>query len=108
MTTLSPTVDAAFAARQVVAAMADAHLDRCDASKYSAEPCPEMRELMAWLQDAEELYACALDGIEFGSPAHARLRAYEDAEFERGFNDACEDRATCPVHHLLADLIGGR
>ena len=93
-----------FAARSAVSTLLDAHVARCD-ENYSVNQCAEYVELTNWLTMAEELYACALEGIEYGSPAHARLRACEAAEFERGFNEACEDRATCKVHHLLAYLV---
>jgi hypothetical protein len=99
-------VRSSYAARQVLAAMLDAHDARCD-DNYTAEPCAEYRELIDWLRRAEELYACALEDIEPDSEAHAARIAHEEAEFARGFDSACEDKATCKVHHLLADLIGG-
>ena len=91
-----PLVESTFAARQAVSALLDAHVDRCT-ENYSVEQCSEYVELIDWLRRAEEVYACALDGIEPDSDAHRAMQAREEAEFQRGWDSLHDDGSACSL-----------
>ena len=98
-------VRSTYAARRAVSALLDAHVARCN-ENYSVEQCAEYVELIDWLHQAEELYACALDAIEPGSPEHQARQAYEEAEFRRGWDSLHDDGSACALAGLnLAGLF---
>ena len=81
---------AANAARAAAAAALDAHHAEHPEDDYAVDPCPEEDRLVGALQAADDACIAARAGVAVDGPEMTAFRRYADAEFIRGFSEACE------------------